>query len=431
MTQHLHDTLQTNGNRITGLPTPSAPTDAATKQWVEQNAGGSPQASNVTFTAPEGFPTTPNNPADNVQEAINNLFTYANSGKSAIAGAIGTPTTSANKFTEMATAINDEKADIAAFINSAEGSAQSTDPLATLAGKLSDVRVFKTQTKLRKQANTFNNITLNNKNITQDQLCINVNYLKNDGSTTEFSSSFNNGDSGNFIFDSAKVEFTGTMQLKLGNDFLTNTSPVNNIRDYTFDLSQYSDFKVTALSTGRIDFQTVPLPQVVRASGPIDISDVSSIESIALTDTETGNGKMRLAISADGGNTYKAWTGSLSTGSWVTVFNTATPNNVATFATSGMTEAVAESLTYVEFEQLIGTSTDLRFAYYLERPTFADNVNIDAIQLNGRAKGSWETVMNDGASKVRVSLRGEPGTRFIEILINEEDTYQINWIDKP
>lgn len=70
----VYNNLDLAGNKITGLPAPSDNTDAATKQYVDDNIG-SPDATAVTFSAPFGFPNEP--AASNVAQALSNLKGYS------------------------------------------------------------------------------------------------------------------------------------------------------------------------------------------------------------------------------------------------------------------------------------------------------------------------------------------------------------------
>lgn len=429
MALHINDTVDANKNKITNLATPTTAetTAAATVQFVLDNAGGSPTATNVSFT-PEAntFPAE----TDNVDEALKHLFTYANSGKDNVADSIGYETPYSGTFATLAGHIDTTKTKLQSFLPNAEQTVESTDKIDTLANKLDNVRVFKQIVKLRQSSVYSLNL---NSPITENKMCVMVYQLVNDGSTEEFSASFNNGESGNFNYDSNNVMFDGAMKLKTTTASVTQSDSVGNIYTFTFDVSGVSDFRInTVTSTASsitVTTETLPFPQAVWAKGSIDISDVSSIESIALTDTENGAGKFRLAVSVDGGTEFKAWNGT----SWATVFNSTTPTNVATFGTSGMTETTAEALTYVQFEQLIGSSTDIRFAYYLEQPKFSDAVNIEAITLNGRATGTFKPVGSSTSGTIKPIFE-YVNSQLVRVYFGDpavNDTYRINYIDTP
>jgi hypothetical protein len=421
-----------NNSKVTGLPAPSDSSDAATKAYVDSKAA--PVTSVNTKTGAVVLSAADIAVADtaehftntNVETVLAELKQFANSGKNSIAGVIGSPAASSDTFAQLTERIQTAKNALATLINRAEGTAivnsgNATQALSVLTEKLPDVRAFKQSVKLGKKAGSTHIITLS-KAITEDKLCVTPYVLIYDTTTTEFFSSFNNGDSSNFIFNTSHVEFSGgVMQLKTSTNTATDNAPINNVQSYTFNLADVSDFRITTMANSQVTFETIPTGQVIRAVGDIDVSDVSFISYLLINKTETGNGKMRLAISVDGGSIYKAWNGS----AWIEVYNVSNPG-ASTFGTNGMTETVAENLAVSEFEQLLGTSTDLRFAYYLERPTFADNVNISSIQLNGSLNGVFMPAVGSVAF---VQYEFLSGTNQLRFTFSENDTYKINWID--
>ena len=92
-----------SGNKVTSLAEPSANSDAATKAYVDAI-----KASDIEITD-----TANNFTATNVETALTELFQSANSGKTAIAGAIGSPATSSDTFSVLAGHITTGKQQIA------------------------------------------------------------------------------------------------------------------------------------------------------------------------------------------------------------------------------------------------------------------------------------------------------------------------------
>jgi hypothetical protein len=370
---------------------------------------------------------------DNVDEALKWLFTYANDGKTNIAGVIGSPADSDKTFAQLAGYIQSAKNDLATLINRAEGTAtvvsgNANQTLAELTEKLPEIRAFKTQTKLRRNSGQTYSITLDTP-VLKSKLCVNVFQLVDDGLFDTFFATFNNGTSGNFIFDSTNVAIdSGTMRLKptTGNMNYWD-SEYAIIKSTTFDISSVSDFKITYIGGNAVFYDTMPLPQIVTASGSISTVDTSSLDKITLNASVSGNGSYRLAASTDGGVTYKAWKS--STSEWVTVYQPSNPS-AQTFDVDGMTEAVAESLTNVEFDSLEGSNTSIQFAYWLSRPSFSDNIEIQDITLQGRTNGSFSPITGSLAANATITTT-VVGNNVTELLItfNASDTFQINWID--
>jgi 6-phosphogluconolactonase (cycloisomerase 2 family) len=121
------------GNKITGLST-AAPTDnsdATSKAYVDSKAtvqSVNTKTGDVVLSAGDIAITDNGNnfATDTVQGAIDQLFQSANSGKTAIAGAIGSPATSSDTFSQLASAITTGKGQIATAIGGMSVSSSST-----------------------------------------------------------------------------------------------------------------------------------------------------------------------------------------------------------------------------------------------------------------------------------------------------------------
>ncbi len=129
---NFYNEINMNSNAVTGLPTPANASDAATKSYVDSNAA--PVTSVNTKTGAVVLSaadiaitdTSDNFTTDTVQGAIDQLFQSANSGKTAIAGAIGSPATSSDTFAQLASAITTGKGQIATATGSGAVSSSST-----------------------------------------------------------------------------------------------------------------------------------------------------------------------------------------------------------------------------------------------------------------------------------------------------------------
>jgi hypothetical protein len=138
--------LNMNSNTLTGLPAPTNASDAATRQFVLDNAAQVTSvntktgavvlsAGDIAITDTVGNFTT-----DTVQGAIDQLFQSANSGKTAVAGAIGSPATSSDTFSQLATSITTGKGQIATAtgetsVNSNSTFQQLADVVSAIANK--------------------------------------------------------------------------------------------------------------------------------------------------------------------------------------------------------------------------------------------------------------------------------------------------------
>lgn len=79
----------------------------------------------------------------NAVAAINELFTFANNGKSDIASVVGSPATSADTFAQLKTHIQNSKNTLASNLSSKGQSASGTESLSSLAAKVANINVGK------------------------------------------------------------------------------------------------------------------------------------------------------------------------------------------------------------------------------------------------------------------------------------------------
>ena len=121
-----------NSNTVTGLPAPTNASDAATRQFVLDNAAPVTSvntktdavvltATDIAITDDAGNFTT-----DTVQGAIDQLFTSANNGKTSIATAIGSPAEATETFAQLAAHVTTGKGQIATATGNATVSSSST-----------------------------------------------------------------------------------------------------------------------------------------------------------------------------------------------------------------------------------------------------------------------------------------------------------------
>jgi hypothetical protein len=115
----------------------------------------------------------------------------------------------------------------------------------------------------------------------------------------------------------------------------------------------------------------VPNGRVILPSGDIDVP-VQGFTSLQITAILSGAGDLKILASVDGGTTYKAWNGA----AWATV-----ATDAAAAKAGGMTPTVLNAITAAQWMQLIGTSSKIRFAYYLEQALSTDTAAADLITI--------------------------------------------------
>jgi WD40 repeat protein len=125
-----------NSNTVTGLPAPTNASDAATRQFVLDNAAPvtsvNEQTGPVVLVASDIAitDTADNFTTNTVQGAIDQLFLSANNGKTSIADAIGNPAQATNTFAQLATHVTTGKGQIATATG---GSVTSSNTFAEIA----------------------------------------------------------------------------------------------------------------------------------------------------------------------------------------------------------------------------------------------------------------------------------------------------------
>jgi hypothetical protein len=275
------------------------------------------------------------------------------------------------------------------------------------------------ETRLNITAPYNKTIVLTNARDIED-LCTSIlEYVPGQNFTT-YTCNFNNGDASSFNYSNTYVNFDGQMKLKTSYAYnVTNQGALGAGTLYESDsivMANYNDVNAISASESGMTITAVPLAQVVKANGDIDLTGIAQLSSIALTATVSGAGKVKTAISVNGGTTWKTYYND----AWVS-FN---PDNKADFNSYGMTEATLEALTFSQLEQLRNGSTTLRFAYYLERPAYSDDANTDQISLDVLLPGASEV-----CNTAKYTLSYDENTKTITYTINTNGTYTFTYAD--
>lgn len=237
---------------------------------------------------------------------------------------------------------------------------------------------------------------------------------------TQVASNFNNTDSSNFTYNAGKITFDGTMKITPVNQVVNMVEESTNIWAYSITKSQYNTIEslvgndVPAVPT--LTITGTNLPQVIKATGDINISGIETLDKILMNSTTTNNGKVLLAVSVDGGTTYKAY--NTGTTSWVTV----DVNNMADFLSKGMTRTVSDSLGTAELESLRNGSTTIRFAYYISVYDSTSTASIDSISVVVKMPGTYQL-----ANKTDYDILIGNDNQSIVFKIYKNGTFTINY----
>ena len=419
--------LDMTGNNITGLPSePSGNDAAASKAYVDSKAAPVSSvntktgavvlaAGDIAITDTSGNFTT-----DTVQGAIDELFQFANNGKDAVAVAIGYEDYSGT-FATLASNVSATVGDLQDFLGNAQINFLVADKLHELGAKLAQAKVLKTRVKLRKTINQTETITLNTA-VNAEYMLVTPLRLVGDISTTPFSATFDNSEAGSFVANSNITYASGDMKIAVQsvnlNKTFVSTETGGLIYGCTIDMASLLDIRFTANANTTITYETLPNAQVVRASGDINMSTVGDFQ-VFIERTTTTDGNVRLAASFAGTgavNSYKAWNGS----SWVSITDI---TDASEFATKGMTQTTLNNMTVANWDAG-RTSDDLRFAYYIYQPSFADTTSINDLTVSGFLEGYFEP------ANTSVTVTRET-SQLITCRFNATDTYQLNWFDTP
>ena len=440
MAKKQYSTIDMNGNKITGLATPTTQqtTSAANVQFVLDNAGGAPTASNVSFTPDaDTFPAG----TDNVDEALKALFTSANSGKLDVADSIGYSTPYSDTFASLAGNIDTTKTALTTFLPNAEKTLNGNEKLHELGAMLSDVRVFKQSAKLNKEQGTTTVIDLKQYNgsfPTKQNICVMPMVRISDSATTQLYADFNNGAPENFITNNF-IEFTGGVA-RIKTDYTENfgSPDANNIREVTVNLTGLSTFQVLSLSSANIQYRGFPDSQVLIPTASINITNVIDIASFTgTTGANTYSFTSSLLfpqVAIQCGETAPYYALDVDTQEWQVV----DVNDIGDFGAKGNNSLSVFNMTNIDvLRNLPGNNKNqIRFAYLFVSGYNAvtrflgqtDNINFNVIM-----SGSFVPANQTGATGTPPQVDYNESNGKLTITYNQLgfDSYIINYLDKP
>lgn len=157
-------------------------------------------------------------------------------------------------------------------------------------------------------------------------------------------------------------------------DSLANTDGVIGVETYT---------PIATTMNMNLNHTSIPHNKIIIPTGDINILNVSSIDSFILNATASGQGIVKAVVSFDQGTTWSAWDNTTAT--WAIVPLTATD-----VGNSGMTPAILNAVTSVNWNSLRGTSNTVRFAYFLSMEASTDAANTDSLVMQVDMQGKWK-----------------------------------------
>ncbi|ASU03477.1 putative carbohydrate binding protein [Erwinia phage vB_EamM_RisingSun] len=149
---------------------------------------------------------------------------------------------------------------------------------------------------------------------------------------------------------------------------------------------------ITLVSKNPIKAQTRYLAknQIAKMKVALNGYQWAKVNSAAVVSTQTGNGKVRIAVSRDNKNFF-AWSGS----AWVSLgILTNDDTSAITLINQGMSPATIAGLTSTQWMALFGGDTSepdvLAFAYGLQVSSTTDVASLDSITLNVNNASLWK-----------------------------------------
>ncbi|SOC12772.1 hypothetical protein SAMN05880501_10749 [Ureibacillus xyleni] len=361
--------------------------------------------------------------ATTVEDALAELFTYANSGKQSIASAIGNPLNNSDTFSDMATKLQQLKVTFANNLTNKGVVAYSYNTLQELINKVANIANIsvsgsvKSTSKLNVTAPYTHTIQLSSPLKIEEVAASVLQYTGNTTGIVHYTCDYNNADASNFDSDDSII-YDGFMRIRDTWEYALVEVVPDYFESDEIDFSKFIEFGVDA--TIDVDGSKVTIKGlqdtngVSIANGDISLMGVEWLDLIAFITQVIGNGKSLIAVSFDSGITFKAWDGT----SWVVV----NVNDKVDFASKGMPKSITDTLTSAELDIARNDSNFIRFAYYIERPTYLDDAKNDKISLSVSMYGKNESA-ND------VNWTYDEATGEMTFTFNNSGTYTINYVD--
>lgn len=197
---------------------------------------------------------------------------------------------------------------------------------------------------------------------------------------------------------------------------------------YLKDLTEKSNLKIIVSKPKReptvAHLTGVPVPKIIKMKNDVSFLNTSKINSLTLSGTEKG--VLRIAISTDSGTTWEA---KQKNGSWTTVDIT----NPIDFKANAMT--IDDFNSIQNWDERLGQAKNLRFAFYFEQSSSADETSLDSLTMDVDLLDSWDMAMpgvdykygynrntnlrilllSDGDYKINISSGGSSGSTITEV----------------
>jgi hypothetical protein len=376
-----------------------------------------------TATSIEVLDTEGNFTGNTVEAVLQELFQFADDGKTSWVEVVGSPLETTETFNQLKTKTQTIKNTIAANLVTKGVTAEGTETLTSLANKIDTIVTGGgggegvSFTKLDVTAPYNKEINLPGWSV--EQVCANVIYYRPQEIETILEVAFNNGDSSDFE-ENTSIAFDGTMKIKASYVSTLIKTDLEGTDLYTsgvISLNAITDFKVDKVDVDNLVLEYRKLdgiPQIAIPKNFVNISAIGSIEKITLVATE-GGGILRYAI--DFGNGATVWNGS----EWTAI--TLTPENMAS---SGMTISTVNGLTKSQLNTGRGENNSYKMYYYM---SYTDLAVLEPFNNNKKLEVKALAVP-ELANKSNWNLSWNNNTKVLTVgIINQSGIYRINWVE--
>ena len=280
--------------------------------------------------------------------AINEVFQSGSNVKANVVTAVtskGQPVTTQNTWSEIVAAIRNIE------VGTSTGSA--------------NVKEVTKLNVIASKSTPYTHIVALDNPIVNNDIVYGVREFVGGSELTNLISTFDNADSDDFK-PNQSILFDGSIKLadKIVMEDMVDEGVLDTGNLYTFTVNKTSyniikNVEAVDENIPQIKITTLYNEAVLESNGDIDLTNVETWNSIIFNTITTNGGKCLLAVSVDGGVTYKAY--NIGLGAWQVVDIT----NFNDFAKKGMSKTITDSLTSTELELLRNGSKKVRFAYYL------------------------------------------------------------------
>lgn len=368
--------------------------------------------------------------ATDVQGALEELFTLSDSQRQLLISAVGSPLNSASTYSNIISAILDGKTKIADTLLAKDVQANNQMSFEDLANcilliqgtnnpstggiptnlKLTDV--------IKATANMTYTIGLTTYLKPSETVAQVYKYIAAQSNITHYQENFNNTNASMFKYDKDVVIFDGVARIKDKYEF-----PL--LDNGTYFETQEIDFAMAEINAITMDDTTNLFTlngiktnnAIVQSEGDIPIDETLVITGIGMTNQITGNGSVKVAVSRNKGLSWQSFVGA----DFVDVDIASTTD----FAEKGMTSDVLNAVTSEQWQAYRDTATTIRFAYLINRPSYADAVGLDMVTIQAEMLARWIPALTSEYEYVFSETNQEYTFTF-----KVANDYKIRYLDK-